>query len=69
MLKFVIQRISFKKMALCYEQTSPLGVPTPSGNQKQGQTLLLLSLSLLHYFSPPHKELFKKSVDFLAAAT
>ncbi len=54
MQKFVIQRIS-SKHALCYEQTSPLGVLLYTFG---------FSLSVLHYFSFAPKRLRQNAVSF-----
>ena len=40
---------------------------TPSGNQKQGLPLLLLSLYILHYFLQPHSGLQQNDMHFAAA--
>ena len=49
------------KKALCYEQTSPLGVPLYAfGSPK---AMLWLSLSILHYFSKVPKKSAAKCTD------
>ena len=60
MWKFVMQRISIKN-ALCYEQTSPLGVPMYAFG---------FSLFVLHYFSfAPQSGCSKMRFHFAAASS